>query len=76
MPLDADQTGETVGMLRSDLSFCQRDKPNLFATAVSARVEIYRVSTRSGEEEEEADPLKPIQKITKFKETVTAVQMR
>ena len=43
--LDGNQTGDSGGMLRSDLSFCQRDKPNLFATAVSARIDIYKLAT-------------------------------
>jgi hypothetical protein len=38
---------ETGGMGRSDISFCQRDKPNLMVTAVSARIDIYKLSTPS-----------------------------
>jgi hypothetical protein len=44
IPLDS-QSGDSGGMLRSDVSFSQRDKPNLLATAVSARVDIYKLST-------------------------------
>lgn len=61
-------------MLRSDLSFCPRDKPNVFATAVAARVEIYRLTAPPSQDE--IDPLKPVQKIFKFKDVVTSVQMR
>ena len=57
VPIDSDTQSETTNMLRSDLSFCPRDKPNLFATAVAARVEIYRLSTPS---QDDIEPLKPV----------------
>ncbi|TNV80314.1 hypothetical protein FGO68_gene11371 [Halteria grandinella] len=71
-----EKEGDAGGMLRSDLSFCPSatDKPNLFATAVSARVDIYRLTQpEQGDEENE---VKPVQKIQKFKDIATAVQLR
>jgi len=60
-------------MARSDISFCVGlDKPNLMATAVSARVDIYKLLAPQEEEE----VIKPAQRIFKFKDTVTSVQMR
>lgn len=67
--------GEADGMARSDISFCHGpDKPNLMATAVSARVDIYKLPTpTNGEDDGE---LKPVQRLSKFKDVATAVQMR
>jgi hypothetical protein len=71
IPIDTESSSETSNMLRSDLSFCQRDKPNVFASAVAARVEIFRLTTPPSSDE--IEPLKPVSKIFKFKDVVTAV---
>lgn len=38
-----EKEGDSGGMIRSDISFA-RDKPNLMATAISARVDIYKLT--------------------------------
>lgn len=70
-------------MARSDISFCpcsgsDLSKANIMATAVSARVDIYRLPTpaAAGSGEEDEDGIKPIQRLFKFKDVTTAVQMR
>jgi WD40 repeat protein len=67
-----EKEGDAGGLGRSDLSFCQglSEKANLLATAVSARVDLYRLT--QPEEEE----IKPVQRLQKFKDIATAVQLR
>ena len=65
-------------MIRSEVCFCPSntqaaDKSNMLATAVSARVDFYRVYAN---ESEDADKMKPDQRIYKFKDLVTALKLR
>ena len=61
-----EKEGDSHGMQRSDLSFCHNaEKANLLATAVSARVDIYKLiqpAAASGKDEEEEgqEEIKPI----------------
>lgn len=74
-----EKDGDAGGMARSDISFCGgADKPNLMASAVSARVDIYKLPTPSLNKDDLFDDegLKPIQRIYKFKDVATAVQLR
>jgi hypothetical protein len=73
-----EKEGDAGGMARSDLSFCPSatDKPNLLATAVSARVDIYKLTQPEGGDNEDDTEVKPIQRINKFKDIATAVQLR
>ena len=41
---------DSEGMLRSDIHFCSRDKPYLMATAISARVDLYKLTQPATEE--------------------------
>lgn len=76
VPLES--TKDSDNMMRSDISFCQGSVANLMATAVSARVDIYKLTQPSTEAEdpEFAEGLKPIQRIFKFKDLATAVSLR
>lgn len=76
MPLDKE--GDSDGMLRSDLAFCHgsADKANLMATAVSARVDLYKLSAPEISEDNEIDSIKPVQRIFKFQDVATALTLR
>jgi hypothetical protein len=76
VPLEKE--GDSEGMLRSDLAFCHgaADKANLMATAVSARVDIYKLSAPIVSEENEVESIKPVQRIFKFKDVATSVALR
>jgi hypothetical protein len=74
-----EKEGDSGGLARSDLSFCGgSDKPNLLATAVSARVDIYKLPQHTGNSDDTdiGDGIKPIQRIFKFKDIATAVKLR
>lgn len=75
-----EKESESSGMARSDISFCGgQDKPNLMATAVSARVDIYKLPQNTGGKDDDGvlgDGVKPIQRIFKFKDIATAVKLR
>lgn len=71
-----EKEGESGGMARSDISFCGgSDKPNLMATAVSARVDIYKLAQPTTQDPDE-DGIKPVQRIFKFKDVATSVKLR
>ena len=75
VPLES--TKDSDSMLRSDISFCQGAMPNLMATAVSARVDIFKLSQPSIEDDSEfSEGIKPVQRIFKFKDVATAVSLR
>ena len=64
---------DSEGQQRSDISFCVRDKPYLMAAAISARVDLYKLTQPSADAQEQ---MKPSGSIFKFKDMVTAVQLR
>ena len=75
VPLDIATDSDT--MVRSDIAFCHGTVPNLLATAVSARIDIYKLTQpTASQEEEELEGLKPVQRIFKFKDVATAVALR
>ena len=75
VPLESPKDSDS--MLRSDISFCQGAMPNLMATAVSARVDIFKLTQPSTEDDPElSEGIKPVQRIFKFKDVATAVSLR
>ena len=59
----------------SDIHFCQ-NKPNLVAVAVSARVDLYRLTRQEAKEEGHDPEMKPITVFRHFKEPVSCVRLR
>ena len=50
-----EKDGDAGGMARSDLSFCSGEKPNMMATAVSARVDIYKLHAPTVADKDDMD---------------------
>jgi hypothetical protein len=60
VPLE--NTKDSDNMMRSDIAFCHGTVPNLMATAVSARVDIFKLTQPSTEAEDPdfVEGLKPV----------------
>ena len=63
----------------ADVAFCDSESSanaRLFAVAISARVDIYKLSQPEENPEFEEDSLKPRQQLFKFDDTTTAINFR